>query len=347
MLWYSQGGLIDMKENLQNFYQQVNHARYSGQQDGFYESFFQRANHQDRPMAFWIRYTLFSPKAKPEEAIGELWAVFFNGETNQHVAVKKEVPFKNCLFDSSTFKVRVGDAQLSPNSLAGSIQADASNLSWDLSFEGSSDPLLLLPYKLYATKLPAAKSLVSLPMATYSGKINVNGTAIDIHKWIGSQNHNWGIRHTDLYAWGQVAGFDTHPDSFLELATARLKIGPFWTPPITPIVLRHKDKEYTFNGLLQAVRADGEFEYFSWKFKSETPRLSVEGTISAPKETFVGLQYYNPPGGAKHCLNTKIASCQLNFIDKESGTHEILETKHRAAFEILTDDQNHGIPIAA
>jgi hypothetical protein len=336
-----------MNEKIQNFYQQVNHARYKGQHGGFYESFFQRANHPNRPLAFWIRYTLFRPNAKPEEAIGELWAVFFNGETNEHAAIKKELPLTQCLFDSTTFKVCVGDALLSPNHLSGSIQGDANNLSWELSFEGNSLPLLLLPFKLYTTKLPAAKSLVSIPMATYNGKMNVNGTVININKWVGSQNHNWGIRHTDLYAWGQVAGFDTHPESFLELATAKLKIGPFWTPPITPIVLRHKDKEHAFNGLLQAVRAHGEFEYFSWKFKSETPKLAVAGTISATKDAFVGLRYYNPPGGSKHCLNTKIASCQLNFIDKECGTNEILETKSRAAFEILTDDQSHGILIAA
>jgi hypothetical protein len=336
-----------MNENLQNFFQHVNHARYQGQRDGFYESFFQRANHPDRPLAFWIRYTLFSPRANPENAMGELWAVFFNGETNQHVAVKNEFPLNQCLFDSSVFRVRVGDATLSSHHLAGSIQGGRSNLSWELSFAGDSHPLLLLPFKLYTTKLPAAKSLVSLPMARYTGKITIDGTDIDIRHWVGSQNHNWGIRHTDLYAWGQVAGFDTHPDSFLELATAKLKIGPFWTPPITPMVLRHNGKEHTFNGLLQAVRAHGEFEYFSWKFKSETSSLSLEGTITAPKEAFVGLRYFNPPGGSKHCLNTKIAFCRLIFIDKERGTKEILETKNRAAFEILTDDQNHGISIAA
>jgi hypothetical protein len=49
--------------------------------------------------------------------------------------------------------------------------------------------------------------------------------------WVGSQNHNWGSKHTDRYSWGQVAGFDAHPESFLEVATARLKLGPLWTPP--------------------------------------------------------------------------------------------------------------------
>ena len=67
-----------MQSENQVFYQQVNHARYHGQNDGHYESYFLRANHPARPLAFWIRYTLFSPKDHPEQALGELWAVFFN-----------------------------------------------------------------------------------------------------------------------------------------------------------------------------------------------------------------------------------------------------------------------------
>ena len=36
-----------------------------------------------------------------------------------------------------------------------------------------------------------------------------------LERWIGSQNHNWGRKHTDSYAWGQVAGFDDAPQTFL------------------------------------------------------------------------------------------------------------------------------------
>jgi hypothetical protein len=208
-------------------------------------------------------------------------------------------------------------------------------------------PVLLLPLKLYKGRFPAAKSLVSLPMARYSGRLSVNGESIDVSNWLGSQNHNWGIRHTDLYAWGQVAGFDTHPESFLEVATAKLRLGPFWTPPITPLVLRHGRKEYALTGLVQAVKARGSFGYFTWEFRSETEEVEIEGVISAPRQAFVGLKYYNPPGGSKHCLNSKIAGCKLRLRDKVAGTNEILETKSRAAFEILTDHHDHGIEISA
>jgi len=336
-----------MVRDEEEFLGQINHARYSGQVQGHYESFFQRANHPERPLAFWLRYTVFSPKGCPENAIGELWAVFFNGETNSHVALKKEMPFSECFFNTCAFDVRVGAARLGPGRLSGSVENGRESISWDLSCQGESSPLLLLPQKLYLTKLPAAKSLVTLPFAHFTGAMTVNNETVDIADWLGSANHNWGFKHTDLYAWGQVAGFDGEQDSFLELATARIRIGPFLTPPFTPIVLRHRGREHALNGLLRTVRAQGAFSCFTWRFFSEDPQVRIDGTITAPPEAFVGLTYYNPPGGTKTCLNSKIASCELRFADKMKGTVEILRTKNRAAFEILIDETGHGVRIRA
>jgi len=173
----------------------------------------------------------------------------------------------------------------------------------------------------------------------------VDGVRADIEGWPGSQNHNWGAKHTDRYAWGQVAGFDNAPDSFLEVATGQLKIGPIWTPRMTPLVLRHGGEEYALRSLWQAVaRSRGRFGYFHWNFRSRAPGIEVEGSISAPKDAFVGLRYYNPPGGEKSCLNTKIAACRLT-VKRDGRPEETLETANRAAFEILTDDTAHGVEL--
>ena len=336
-----------MTNERQAFCRQVNHARFHGQPRGHYESFFVRANHPAHPLAFWIRYTVFSPRGCPGKAVGELWAVFFNGETRQHAVARQEYPLADCRFDTTAFGVRIGEASLGPGHLQGTVASKGRALAWELAFEGDSAPILLLPFKLYQGGFPAAKSLVSLPLARFSGSLSVDGEAIDVTGWRGSQNHNWGSRHTDLYAWGQVAGFDTHAESFLEIATARLRLGPFWTPPITPLVLRHRQEEYALTGLVQALGARASFGYFNWEFRSATAGVDIEGVISAPREAFVGLDYYNPPGGVKHCLNSKIASCRLQFRDKRAGITEIIETRSRAAFEILTSDPDHGIAISA
>jgi hypothetical protein len=324
---------------------EINHTRYEpGQRAGHYESFFQRANHPDRPLGFWIRYTLFSPEQHPERAMGELWAIFFDGETERHVALKKEVDLEHCRFARDSFSVAVGDTVLEEGRLRGAIESPSNRLSWDLSYEGGEPPLYLLPKPLYARSLPRAKSLVGTPLARYSGSLTVDGRTVDVGGWIGSQNHNWGSRHTDHYAWGQVAGFDSHPESFLEVATARLKFGPLWTPNLTVVVLRHRGQEIALNAPRQMFRAHASLSYFDWRFNSADAEWRVEGRIHAPRQAFVGLRYFNPPGGIKHCLNSKIAACELT-VSRPGQPPEELTTAHRAAFEILTDRSDHRVPL--
>jgi hypothetical protein len=325
---------------------EINHTRYeAGQSAGHYESFFQRANHPDRPLAFWIRYTIFSPDRHPQRALGELWAIFFDGETGRHVALKREEPLARCRFAPDAFSVAVGDAVLGDGFLRGSIAAADHALAWDLSFTAGGAPLFLLARDLYRRRLPKAKSLVGAPLARYCGSLSVDGKTVDVAAWAGSQNHNWGSRHTDHYAWGQVAGFESHPQSFLEVATARLKLGPLWSPPLTVMVLRHRGEEIALNRPGRMLRARASLRYFEWSFASGDDRHRVEGRIHAPRRAFVGLRYLNPPGGIKHCLNTKIAACELSVARKGEAAEQLF-TAERAAFEILTDDATHGVPLA-
>jgi hypothetical protein len=145
-------------------------------------------------------------------------------------------------------------------------------------------------------------------------------------------------------------GFDDHPQSFLEVGTGKLKLGPVWTPDLTPLVLRHEGREHALNSPVQILRARASVGYFEWRFASESAAVRVEGRIFAERGDFVGLSYDNPPGGAKHCLNSKIASCDITVTYK-SGTRvgqvDRLKATRRAAFEILTDDRTHGVPISA
>src|SRR6056297_1692740 len=325
----------------------ANHSRYSGSGKGFYESFFIRANHPHRPLAFWIRYTLFEPKTNVENALGEAWATWFDGETGEHVSVKKEVPLSGCRFDRERFFVSVDGSVLDEKRAAGEA-GDNPVIQWDLAYEGTDSPLLLLPPNLYEKGFPKAKALVGRPLAAFRGSIVVNGYSHDIEQWVGSQNHNWGVKHTDSYAWGQVAGFDDNRESFLELATARLKFGPVYTPRMTLLVFRHQGREYRANSIGRSLRAYGYFDYFTWNFQTENSEIFVDGQVTAERKDFVGLQYYNPPGGIKHCLNTKIAACRLAVLFKRDDHRLSLSTDSRAAFEIFTDDHHgHGVPIYA
>ncbi len=313
---------------------------------GHYESYFQRANHPERALAFWIRYTVFSPKGRPQDAVGELWAVYFDGERERIAAAKEVFPISSCVFSRERLDVHIGNAVLNNDHLTGRASAQANTLEWNLRYAGTQPPLLLLPSEFYDRSFPKAKALVGTPNALFDGSLIVNGETVRIEGWRGSQNHNWGAKHTDSYAWRQVAGFDDAPDVFLECATARIKLGPFWSPALTLVVLRTEEGEFRLNSLAQALRAQGEFDFSSWRIESRTAEVSVSVHIHAPRSAFVALAYDNPPGGTKTCLNTKLAACELVLEERGKPTRKLV-TAHRAAFEILTDRPDHGIALAA
>ncbi len=309
---------------------------------GHYESYFQRANHPSRPLAFWIRYTIFSPKGRPDQTVGELWASYFDGEKRCITAVKEAFPLAECRFSPTELNMQIGRATLDERSLHGEARTGDRHLQWNLNYSGDAPPLLLLSPALYNAPFPKAKALVGTPLASYGGLLIVDGETIPINGWVGSQNHNWGSRHIDHYAWGQVAGFDGAPDAFLEISTARIRLGPVWSPWLTPVVLRAEGQEYALNGLLRSALSFGRFDMFTWRFDAGTGRLRIHGEISAEPEAFVALNYDNPPGGSKTCLNTKLARCTVT-LERAGQLAQTFHTEHRAAFEILTDDPNHGV----
>ena len=313
---------------------------------GFYESYFLRANHPTRPLAFWIRYTLFSPKGSTDKAEGQLWSIYFDGESSSITAIKQSVSLNECAFSRSNLLVRLGQSTLDEKMLRGTAVQGTHRMSWDLRYQGDSNPSFLLPLSFYSGGFPKAKALSGIPLADFDGAISVNGQDIEVSRWRGSQNHNWGLKHTDQYAWGQVAGFDTHPEAFLECTTARLKVGPFWTPWLTNVVLRIGQREIRLNSLVQGFRNKGKYSYFHWSIECRQGPLTISVEIEAPKNRFVGLAYDDPPGGQKTCLNTKLASCTV-CLTEAGHAPTILHTSSRAAFEILTTAYDHGVPISA
>jgi hypothetical protein len=307
-----------------------NAARYEpGMTAGHYESWFQRANDPSGRRAFWIRYTIFAPRDRPADAVGELWAIAFSRAEPHTVAVKQVHPVADCRFARDRLDVAIGDARLDDGALRGAAAAGGHTIGWDLRYTGGQPPLLLLPERLYAGALPRAKALVGRPLARFTGTITVDGAALAVDDWVGSQNHNWGARHTDRYAWGQVAGFDEAPDAFLECSTARLRLGPLWLPPMSPVVLRLGGETLAWSGLLRALRARGRYAPYDWQLET-----------SGPAGELAALRYGNPPGGSKICLNSKIARCELTL--RRRGERTVLHSS-RAAFEILDDTAPPGV----
>ena len=326
---------------------EANRFRWDGEDTGHYESYFLRANHPRERRALWIRYTVFAPRGDLKAARGELWFIYFDGSTGKHHAAKSIHPIADSRFDTSAgaLDILVGSASLTDDLATGTIDATTGPVSWDLRLSSESDkdaPLLLLKEALYGTGFPKAKSLTPRPFTSFSGTLVVDGDAIAIDDWIGSQNHNWGARHTDRYSWGQVVGFDDAPDVFLECATARLRLGSVWTPPLTTLALIEGRERTLLTGIRNIVRGSGVTTDLTWRVTAQGSGVSVHAMFTAVSKDFVGLRYDNPPGGAKICLNSKIARCEM--VVHRAGKPRRL-VSNSAAFEILADDPHPSIAV--
>lgn len=310
-----------------------NHSRFDPKvYDGFYESWFLRANDPATSRAVWVRYTFTVPRGRSSDGVVELWAIAFDGD--KRTSARQAFPARDAFISLDDLEVSVGEATLSEGLANGS----AGELSWALHWSGAQAPALLLPERLYSGRFPRAKALTTAPNAKFHGLFHAFGQRWVIEQWPGAQAHNWGSEHTERYAWGQVCGFDGSPDAFLECATARVRVAGILGPPLTMAVLRVDGEEYSFTGLLQGARAKSNVRVGEWTFSAESPAGRLSARLSCPVSSFVALQYPDPPGGARLCLNTKTAACELS-LERDGKDTLQLRSLRRAAFELIGYEQ--------
>jgi hypothetical protein len=328
-------------------WERANAPRYvPGSPVGHYESWYVRANHPYRPLACWIRATVTSPAGRACDAVGESWFVLFDGETGRHEVARHRWPAGDCELGGHPWRARIGGTLMTAGRATGSLAGDP-RVGWDLRWTAGGPPAYLLARARYAGRFPPAKSLVPDPLLRLDGELVAGERRIEVDGWAGSQNHNWGVRHTDRYLFGQVAGFDGAPDSGLEVVSATTRLGPLRTPLTTLLVLRHDGTEYALTSIRQGLRARARVTAAAWEFTSTDARVRVHGRLVAPEGSQVALAYDDPPGGTKYCVNTALARCEVTVRDRATGRTTTLHSAHGAMLESLSGTLDPRVPLRA
>ncbi len=301
-------------------------------QKGFYESFFMRGNHPTDGLAFWIRFTfLRTQQSNFNNAI--LWFVWFDQKKNKILPFKKVIPIENCKVQQNPFLLHFDNSFLTADESIGEIK----NIAWKLRFSTESHPSFLLPKYFYKLPFPKAKSITIHPQTYFDGSICIDGKKINISQWQGSLNHNWGRKHTDAYAWGQVCGFDENENIYFEIISGVIKFGQIESPVSTLAVLRIENQDYYCNQITSWFTQKGKYNQNNWQFHVETSEIEISGEIHSEDQEQIALWYPDTDGTRKVCFNSKIAQCTLEIKIKKERRHFQLKSKNRAAFEILTD----------
>ena len=300
---------------------------------GHYESFYLKASHPSEPLGVWIRYTVH--KRPGEDPTGSVWFTLFGPEP---VAAKQTFPAPETGGDF----VRIGGQGWMGEGVAqGAIHTDAIEARWSLGFDTSEEPLRHLPRDwMYTARLPRTKLVTPYPGALFEGEISVGGRRIDLDGWPGMIGHNWGAQHAERWIWLHGTSFDGHgPDTWIDAAIGRIKIGPWTTPWIANGVLSLDGERHRLGGIGRrrktsvAERPDGA------EMTLPGEDLTAEIEVGAPRERFVGWVYADPDGSEHNTVNCSIASLTLKAGDIE------LRTAHGGAYELGMRETDHGIPI--
>ena len=209
-----------------------------GRVAGRYESWFLSARDAEPgrpPRALWIRHTTHRA-AGAEDASAALWCTVFDPAGGAPAAVKQSLPELPAGGPARASRARRGRA--------GGWRSGSSTLT------GGGPPLRhLRPSALYRLPLPRTKLEAPVPDGIASGHVVLDGALVDVVGWRATVGHNWGAEHAERWVWLHAAGFEDEPDTWLELAIARVRVGGALTPWIANGAVAHGGQRFRLGGL--------------------------------------------------------------------------------------------------
>jgi hypothetical protein len=306
---------------------------------GHYESFYLKACHPSGGLGVWIRYTVHKrPGAEP---LGSLWFTLFDAEAGRPYAVKATLPGPSA---GGEDWLAVGDAAIGPGRATGAAAGEGREASWELRFEAPERPLFHMPSDwMYGAPVPRTKLLSPAPAARFDGRVEAGGRQLELAGWRGMIGHNWGSQHAERWVWLHGLGFDGAGEgTWLDAALGRVKLGPLTTPWVGNGALSLDGERLALGGPGRKVEVHERPE--SCDFLLSGKGVRVRGSVSAPRERFVGWVYADPDGSEHNTLNCSIADMRL-AVERDGGPPLTLSVSGGAAYEFGMRERDHGMEI--
>ncbi len=318
-----------------------NAIRLASASAGHVESHFLKAVSPDASRALWIKQTLLRPVEVANAGIAEVWAIAFEREAGPIAGAKSVHPLRDATFEDHPFAYRVGGASLTDGGASGTAESSGHRVEWRVELSRGQAPFRPYPLpRMYEGPFPKQKTLTPQPSALASGEARVDGARWIIDGWRAMQGHNWGLGHSERYAWIHCNGFDD-PDTWVELMTARVRTAGVLLPWLSVGGVSIRGERHRFDGgraLLSRAVAVGPTHY---RTTLEKGRLRLDLDVSTEPEGMAGLHYENPDGSMTHCLNSKLARGSLSLSGLSA---EPIHLRSDAfALEIGTKDPDHPI----
>lgn len=303
-----------------------------------YESYFLKACHPAGGLAVWIRYTVHKPPNEPPK--GFTWFTLFDAAAG--VLASKAGPATPDT--PSGAYIRIGESLLSPHQALGAAASPHLDARWELRLDGDAPPVWHLPRWAYGAPLPRTKLLSPHPRISLSGLVRAGERTLELDGWPGTVGHNWGSEHARRTIWIHGTNFPGHEDSWLDLALARVNVGPFTTPWVANGELCLDGRRHRLGGIERVRSTEVEEQVESCRFSLRGDELRVSGEVGAARQNFVAWLYAQPEGGERQTINCSIADLRLDVAPPQAGTLT-LELNGGAAYELQMEERYPAIPV--
>jgi hypothetical protein len=196
---------------------------------------------------------------------------------------------------------------------------------------------------MYGAPLPRTKLVSPHPHVTFAGWVDIGSRRIELSGWPGMVGHNWGSEHARRTIWIHGAGFAGRPDDWLDLAIARVGLGPLTTPWIANGALCLDGRRHRLGGLGRIASTRIEENVESCRFRLKGEAIELDGTVGAPGRSFVGWEYAQPAGAKRQTINCSIADLHLK-VARPGAAPVTLELAAAAAYELQMEERYAAIP---
>lgn len=311
---------------------------------GLVESYSLRLHDPASKRAAWIQYSFTKP-FPVEGALGECWAVVFQPDSHTPAGSKQTSELAACHVTADLTEIRIGTSLLAPGIASGSV---GSGISWRLAFSPTPDPARLLPDPLYGDGVPLSRLSTPFARVKASGELRFHDTCWTLDQWPMSISHNWGQRHTDRCAWGQIRGDSPFGETYFEGLTLPLPIPGH--SDLTAATLLVGGRSLSFSKPRSWWSNKGSYRDGSWLFRTVNSSHVLDGSISWDPAQVATLRYVQPNGTVRWCRSSLLASGSLKLRPRFPGSSDLafdLEAKGNAVLEILDPELPPATPILA
>jgi hypothetical protein len=229
--------------------------------------------------------------------------------------------------------------------VVGQATSEQLEASWALEFEGDEPPVWHLPRPwMYRAPLPRTKVLSPHPSVLVRGWIDVAERRIEAVGWPATIGHNWGTEHTRRTIWLHGANFADARDAWLDVAMARVGLGPLTTPWVATGELCLEGRRHRLGGLgrVRSTRVDETPE--GCRFHIPGDGVVVDGMVGARRQDFVGWIYAQPSGEERQTVNCSIADVRVE-VARPGRAPVTLSVNGGGAYELQMEERYPPIPV--